>query len=199
MPLPPNLQIWEPAVSEIGETALPTHSLRADRILEPVRFLLRTAGLVILAVLIATPALQVFMRQVLGAPMMGAEELSRFMLISVVMLTIPYTVSSGASVRMEEFQSILPQKLRRAVQFLIALSGFAALCLAAYSVSLAMLKNPNNATPTLGIPYYIFFSATAVGFLFASIEFALMAWKAIVGLPLYVKFEAEQPTEEFSL
>ena len=181
------------------DTALSSDALLADRILAPVRACLRGVGLVILGVLIATPALQVFMRQVLSMPMMGAEELSRFMLISVVMLTVPYTISSGASVRMEEVLHLLPAPLQTGVRLLISVLGFAAFCFAAWSVLVATLNNLNNATPTLGIPYFIFFSATAVGFFFASIEFALVTWKTAVGLPPYVQFAAEQPADELVL
>ncbi|MGR3793358.1 TRAP transporter small permease [Vannielia sp. SX4] len=179
--------------------ALPTNALLADRILNPVRKILRLAGLVILAVMIATPMAQVIMRQFFSIPLIGADELSRFMLISVVMLTIPYTVSSGASVRMEEVQHVFPEWVQRALRVMIALLGLAAFTFASWSVLTATLKNLNNATPTLGIPYYIFFSATAVGFFCAALEFALLAWKALMGLPMYVTFAAEQPTEELSL
>ncbi len=183
----------------MSDAALPEGRLLADRILTPVRVCLRVAGLVILTVLIVTPALQVFMRQILGMPMIGAEELSRFMLISVVMITVPYTISSGASVRMEEVLNLIPETLQKGVRIGISALGFAAFCFASYSVLIATLNNLNNATPTLGIPYFIFFSATAVGFLFAAIEFALLTWKTAVGLPPYVQFAAEQPAEELSL
>lgn len=179
--------------------ALASDAILADRFLNPVRKTLRFAGLVILAVMIATPMAQVVMRQFFGIPLIGADELSRFMLISVVMLTIPYTVSSGASVRMEELQAALPDMLQRILRVMIALLGLAAFAFASWSVLTATLNNLGNATPTLAIPYYIFFSATAVGFFCAALEFALLAWKALMGLPLYVTFAAEQPVEELTL
>jgi TRAP-type C4-dicarboxylate transport system permease small subunit len=183
----------------VSGSSLSEKTLLADRLLRPVRVCLRMAGLLILTVLIATPALQVFMRQFLGMPMVGAEELSRFMLISVVMITVPYTISSGASVRMEEFLNVLPDRIQWLVRLAISLLGFAAFCLASWSVLVATLNNLNNETPTLGIPYFIFFSATAVGFFFAAIEFALLTWKVAMGLPPYVQFAAEQPAEELTL
>lgn len=175
---------------------LPADRLRVDRMLEPVRKVLRIVGLIVLAVMIATPAFQVFMRQFLGMPMIGAEELSRFMLISVVMLAVPYTVSSGASVRMEELLQALPPRLQRLLLLLICILGSLAFAYAAVSVFTATVRNLNNETPTLGIPYFIFFSAAFVGFLLASAEYALQAYKVWRHLPLYVTFEAEQPVEE---
>ncbi|WP_417427231.1 TRAP transporter small permease [Hoeflea sp.] len=178
----------------------PIHEVLAiDRFLGPVRAIFKVFGLVILTVMIATPALQVFMRQVIGYPMIGAEEVSRFMLISVVMLAIPYSVSSGASVRMEEFQQVLPVTGQRILRCLIAFAGLAAFAFATYSVLTAMLKNLNNSTPTLGIPYYIFFSATALGFFYAAVEFGVLAWKAMKGLPMFVDSETADPLEDLTL
>lgn len=173
--------------------------LRIDLLLHPFRVTLRIAGLCVLALLVATPALQVFMRQVLNMPMMGAEEFSRFLLINVVMLAIPYTVSSGASIRMEEFMLILPERARAWLMILISAVCFAAFAFASWSVLVAMAANMNNKTPTLGIPYYIFFASGGIGFLLASLEFIAVGAKAALRLPLYRSFEAELPSEELKL
>ncbi|MEX2519962.1 MAG: TRAP transporter small permease [Paracoccaceae bacterium] len=173
--------------------------LRIDRILHPMRVILRIAALCLLGLLILTPALQVFMRQFLNMPMIGAEEFSRFMLINVVMLAVPYTISSGASVRMEEALLLLPGRPRAWLTMLIAALGFAAFAFASWSVLTAMMKNLNTATPTLEIPYYIFFCAAGVGFLLAALEFVVIAAKAALGLPLYRSFKAEQSSEELKL
>jgi TRAP-type C4-dicarboxylate transport system permease small subunit len=56
----------------------------------------------------------------------------------------------------------------------------------------------NNATPTLGIPYWVFFSAAFLGFGLASVESGLQFWKALRGLPLYVTFADEAPAEDMA-
>lgn len=173
--------------------------LRIDLLLHPLRVTLRAASLCVLAMLVATPALQVFMRQVLNMPMIGAEEFTRFLLINVVMLAIPYTISSGASIRMEEFLLLLPERPRAWLIILISALCFAAFAFASWSVVVATASNMNNKTPTLGIPYYIFFASAAIGFLLASLEFVAVGAKAALGLPLYRSFEAEQPSEELKL
>jgi TRAP-type C4-dicarboxylate transport system permease small subunit len=183
----------------VHEGAAPVERFRVDRALEPIRQVLRYMSLVLLAVMILTPALQVFLREIILAPFMGAEELSRFMLICVVMLALPYTISSGASIRMEEVLRLLPRPLQRAAEIAIASLGFLAFAFAAGSVMTATLRNLNNSSPTLGIPYYIFFSAAFVGFLLASVEFALQVYKALRNQPLYVTFAAEQPDEQVTL
>jgi TRAP-type C4-dicarboxylate transport system permease small subunit len=183
----------------VHEGAAPIDAFRADRVLEPVRRVLRFLSLVLLGVMILTPALQVLLREIFVAPFIGAEELSRFMLICVVMLALPYTISSGASIRMEELLRLFPKPLQKVAEIIVAGTGFLAFAFAAGSVMTATLRNLNNASPTLGIPYYIFFSAAFVGFLLAAVEFALQAYKALRNRPLYVTFDAEQPDEELTL
>jgi TRAP-type C4-dicarboxylate transport system permease small subunit len=117
----------------------------------------------------------------------------------VVMLALPYTISSGASIRMEEMLRLLPRPLQKAAEILIASVGLAAFAFAAGSVMKATLANLNNSSATLGIPYYIFFSAAFIGFLFAAVEFGLQIAKALRNRPLYVTFEAEQPDQELTL
>lgn len=164
---------------------------RFDRVLEPVRRLFRWAGVLLLAVLIFLPVMQVVLRQ-FGSPFIGAEELARFMLICVVFVTLPYVVSSGASVRMDELLNALPHRLRRGLRIAIPLTGALGLGAAAVSVAVATMRNLDNETPTLQIPYWVFFSAAFVGLLLAAIECAGQFVKGWRDDPLYLTFEAER-------
>jgi TRAP-type C4-dicarboxylate transport system permease small subunit len=166
-----------------------------DRWLARVRLAVRGIGVLLLVVLIAMPAVQVVLREWFRAPFIGAEELTRFMLICVVMVAVPYTIASGASVRMEEFAHALPAAVQRWLSMLIATTGAVAFGVAAVSVAVATLRNLANATPTLGIPYWIFFSAALVGFALAAIEFLIILAKAWLRRPLYVTIDAEQPPD----
>ena len=141
-----------------------------DRVLAPIRRLTRVMGVVLLGVMISLPALQVVLREVIGRPFVGAEELARFMLICVVFVTLPYVVSSGGSIRMEEILAALPRWVQRPVRAIGAAVAGAAFAIAAGSVAIATLRNLDNATPTLGIPYWVFFSAAFLGLLVAAIE-----------------------------
>lgn len=170
-----------------------------DRNIEPLRKSMRWLGVVLLVVLIALPALQVFLREIVGQPFVGAEELARFMLICVVFITLPYVVSSGGSIRMEELLSALPRRVQRPLRVLSAGVGSVAFCIAAYSVAVATLRNLENATPTLGIPYWVFFSAAFLGLFAAAVESAVQFVKALRDRPLYVSFAEEQPPDEVDL
>lgn len=170
-----------------------------DRTVEPLRKAMRRLGVVLLFVLIALPALQVFLREIVGHPFVGAEELARFMLICVVFVTLPYVVSSGGSIRMEELLSALPLRVQRPLRVLGAGAASVAFCIAAYSVAVATLRNLDNATPTLGIPYWVFFSAAFLGLFVAAVESAVQFVKALRDRPLYVSFAEEQPPDEVDL
>ena len=173
------------------ENYAPADAFAPDRALAPIRMLLRWASLALIAVMILLPAIQVVLREVLDTPFIGAEELTRFMLICVVFVTFPYVVASGANIRLEELAHLFPKGLRRGIQVVIAASGTIVFGIAAASVAIATLRNLSNATPTLGIPYWIFFSAGFLGLFFASIECALQLWKALTSRPLYVTFADE--------
>jgi TRAP-type C4-dicarboxylate transport system permease small subunit len=176
-------------------TPPPEDEARLDRALRPVRKMFRWAGIALLIVMISVPALQVGLR-VFGISIIGAGELTRFMLICVVFITLPYIISSGANIRMEEFAALAPSRIQFILKFLVAATGAIAFTFAAYSVGLATYRNLNNATPTLQIPYWIFFLAAFLGLLFAAIECAVQLIKLLRGRDLYVSFNEEQPPED---
>jgi TRAP-type C4-dicarboxylate transport system permease small subunit len=188
-----------PDKSVASAPSLPDDLAPVDRLLAPLRTTLRKIGLLLLFVMIALPALQVFLREVAGKPFVGAEELARFMLICVVFITLPYVIASGSSVRMEEILAALPPGLQRPVRVLCALASVTAFTIAAWSVGVATFRNLENATPTLGIPYWLFFCAAFIGFLVAALESAVQLWKVLRRCPLYVSFAEELPPDEAEL
>jgi TRAP-type C4-dicarboxylate transport system permease small subunit len=178
------------------ENYAPADSTAPDRALAPVRRMLRWTSLVMIAVMITLPALQVVLREALNLPFVGAEELTRFMLICVVFVTFPYVVVSGTNIRLEEGLLLLPKHLQRGIHVAIAATGAVTLAVAAAAIAVATLRNLQNATPTLGIPYWVFFSASFLGFLFAAVEFALQLWKALARKPPYVAFADEASPDD---
>jgi TRAP-type C4-dicarboxylate transport system permease small subunit len=167
-----------------------------DRALAPARRFLRWASLAMIAVMIALPALQVVLRELLDLPFVGAEELTRFMLICIVFVTLPYVVTSGTNIRLEEGLDLMPSRVRRVFDVLIAATGAATFAVAAAAIAVATLRNLQNATPTLGIPYYVFFSAAFFGLLFAAVETGLQLWKVLARRPPYVTFADEASPDD---
>ena len=171
-----------------------------DRTLEPLRWLFRWGSLAMLVAMVALPFIQVVARELFSSPIVGAEELARFMLICTVFIALPYVVSAGANIRMEEFLGFLPAGLVRIVQLLIAATAVIAFAVAAVSSLVAIRANLDNATPTLGIPYWIFLGAAFSGLSMTTVECAVQFVKALRRQPLCVTFPGEhEPEEELDL
>ena len=180
--------------------AVDSRHFAVDRALEPLRWVFRWGSLAMLVAMVSLPFIQVMAREVFSRPIVGAEELARFMLICTVFVALPYVVSAGANIRMEEFLGFLPRSLVRIVQLAIAAVAVLAFATAAISSIVAIRSNLDNATPTLGIPYWIFLGAAFVGLTMTTVECAVQFVKALRRQPLYVTFPGEhEPEEELDL
>lgn len=126
--------------------------------------LLQFLCVALLAVLIGLPFLQVIMRDVFGSAIVGLEELTRFMLICTVFVAYPLVVMRDENIVMGELRGALPPRLRRALDLAISLLSVAACGLIAVVTATSIFDNMNNATPTLGIPFWVFLGACFVGF-----------------------------------
>ena len=123
----------------------------------------------LLAALVAVPFVQVIARDVFGSAIVGAEELTRFLLICSVFVAYPLVVNHGENIVMGELLDALPNRAKKTMNFLISFGaittcGFLGL-VAVQNIS----GNMNNSTPTLKIPFWIFMGATAFGFIGAFI------------------------------
>ena len=176
--------------------AVDSRTYAIDRAVEPLRWVFRWGSLAMLAAMVSLPFIQVIARELFGMPIIGVEELARFMLICSVFLALPYVVSAGASIRMEEILSMLPAGLI----YVLKLAA-AALCIATFAAMagaslIAIGTNLDNATPTLGIPYWIFLGAAVVSFTMTTLECVIQLVKVLQGKPPFVSFPQEQEPEE---
>ncbi|SMC95193.1 TRAP transporter small permease [Rhizobium sp. RU36D] len=119
---------------------------------------------VMVAGLVLVPTAQVIMRNVFVLPFIGAEELTRFLLICLVFCAYPLVVQNGENIVMGEIKAALPSRLRAVVNISISLSAIAITVFLAWVTATNISKNLSNATPTLGIPFWIFLGATLFGF-----------------------------------
>lgn len=118
----------------------------------------------ILAGLVLVPTAQVIMRGVFVQPFIGAEEFTRFLLICLIFCAYPLVVQKGENIVMGEFKAALPDRPRRVLNVLISIGAIAATAFIAYVTASNISRNLNNATPTLGIPFWLFLGATFLGF-----------------------------------
>lgn len=186
--------------SPLAPLAVDSRHYAIDRALEPLRWVFRWASLLMLVVMVALPFIQVLLRELFSSPIIGAEELARFMLICTVFIALPYVVSAGANIRMEEFLGFLPAAVIRVVKLTICAVAIVTFAVTAIASVVAISRNLDNATPTLGIPYWIFLGAATLGFAMTTVECAVQFLKALRNEPLYVTFPQEhEPEEELNL
>jgi TRAP-type C4-dicarboxylate transport system permease small subunit len=191
-----NIIVEEPQAIAAADSR--TYSI--DRVIEPLRWVFRWGSLFMLVAMVALPFIQVVSREIFAAPIVGVEELARFMLICSVFLALPYVISAGASIRMEEIISMFPVRVIHGMKAFAAITSALTFAAIAIASCLAISTNLDNATPTLGIPYWIFLGAAFVSFSMSAVECGLQFVKVIQNKPLYVTFPQEQePQEELDL
>lgn len=120
-------------------------------------------GVVSLALLIGTILLQVFLRFVFSKPLMGAEELTRYLVICIVFFPLAYSERSGSTIIMEELQSMFPRVLRNIINMsshILTTVVYAIVTLSSYSV---LINNMQNRTATLEMPFWLFFLPAVLG------------------------------------
>ena len=126
--------------------------------------------LLLLAALIFTPSLQIIMRGVFNVPMSGAEELARYFLIALTLMGAALVTRDGGQIRMEEFQALLPPRLRFALQVFIELCAVGMFGLMTVAAAVAISQNLNNQTATLEMPYWLFMAPLLLGMALLTLE-----------------------------
>lgn len=160
-----------------------------------VRNLDKYLGTFILFSMVILVVTQVTMRTVFSYPLIGPEELARYFLICIVFFSMSYTARSSGHIRMDELHAFLPQTIRRFLQFLICVSAILVFGLFAAASIITTTKNQGNVTPTLAIPFTIFFLPTMTGFTLLTLEYIIRLIKLIQGeTTLYTEDEI-QPIE----
>lgn len=128
--------------------------------MRPVFLVVSAFTVLLLAGLIIVPAAQIIMRGAFGLPFVGAEELTRFLLICLVFTAYPLVVETGENIVMGELRRALPKPVRAVVNVAISVSAAAVTGFLAYVAWQTIFQNLNNATPTLQIPFWLFLAAT---------------------------------------
>jgi len=142
-------------------------------ILAFIRAAVRWGSLTLLALLVITPLAQIGMREIFNVPMSSAEELARYFMICLTFFASSYVTIEGGQIRMEEFQGLLPPRLRWYLQMLIEISGvvmFSVICVAS---AITIGNNMQNQTPTLEMPFWLFMGPLLVGSLLLVLETTL--------------------------
>jgi TRAP-type C4-dicarboxylate transport system permease small subunit len=129
--------------------------------------------LLLLAALIATPALQILMRGVFNVPLSGAEELARYFLVGLTLMGAAHVTHGGGQIRMEEIQALLPARMRFALQVFIEGVAVGLFGLMTVASVVSIRNNLDNQTATLEMPYWLFMAPLTLGMALLALEHAL--------------------------
>lgn len=126
-----------------------------ERIYRGVNRILNLVGIVLFILIFSVVLLQVFMRYVLGSPLVWSEELARYLFIWVSYLGWVFATRGGTHIRISAFFNTLPRRVQRGVrignQFLILVFALVLGWLGYQMV----LKNLDVSTITLFFPYSV--------------------------------------------
>lgn len=137
--------------------------------MRPLILALRALSCALLFALIAMPFAQIIMRGVFNVPMAGAEELTRYFLICLTLLAGALVTLEGGQIRMEEFQAMLPERLRFILQLGIDMAGIIVFAFVGYAGIVTILNNLTNQTATLEMPFWLFMAPLVFGMLLLAV------------------------------
>jgi TRAP-type C4-dicarboxylate transport system permease small subunit len=159
--------------------------MASPRVLEVFRLTVRqpveSAICGLLIALTAVVVSQVVARYVLEAPLSWSEELARFLLLWLSMLSAAYAFKTGAHFALRILVMQLPEALRRAVALLvhIVVALFFAILLY-YSVVFVAGVSGHRA-PALQIPMELPYASVVVGTALMLFEVVRSAWREMTG------------------
>lgn len=132
-------------------------------------------GFLSLLGLVVLPTTQVVMRGVFTMPIVGLEEVTRYLLIFLTFICVPLVVADGGQIRMEEFLALTPAGARRRARAAIALLSCGTMLMLVWSIHRSVEANVGSHTPTVGIPFWIFMLPALLGLLLGAIGYVLLA------------------------
>ncbi|UOM35758.1 TRAP transporter small permease [Acuticoccus sp. I52.16.1] len=122
-----------------------------------------TLAVIALFALVVLPFTQVVMRDAFNAPVPGLEEATRWGLIGLVYLALPLLVSTNEQIRFSEIVDRLPGRARTLLERGLLLVAAACLFVLIDAAIGSALKNANNRTPMLNIPFRLFIAPMVIG------------------------------------
>lgn len=108
--------------------------------------------------------LQIVLRALFNLPLVGVEELSRYLFISVVFLGLPYYYREDGHIKLDGAKNFLPPRINRILELLIEASSVLVFASIFVSAVYTSISNYDSTSPTLSIPFWVFFMPTILGF-----------------------------------
>lgn len=123
-------------------------------------------GMVSLAALVALIATEVVMRSIFGRSLLIVEEVSGYLLVSLVFLTLPRVAQTHGFVRIDIFYGRLPREVKAVVDGLMSLTALAYALVLWWFVSTYVLRNYQTQTQAyffFDVPIWLPQTAMVIG------------------------------------
>jgi TRAP-type C4-dicarboxylate transport system permease small subunit len=140
------------------------------KIVSKIRASNKYISAILLAAIMLITIAQILMRSIFDIPLVGIEELSRFLFISFIFLGLSYYNRIDGHIKLEGLQKNFPLKIKRIIGIIIHVSSAVVFGIITFSAVYTSLTNYNSSTQTLAIPFWLFFLPTIVGFALLTVE-----------------------------
>ncbi len=130
--------------------------------------------------LVSLVVAQIVARSVFSLPLAGSEELSRYLLLWVVFVPLALVARSGEQIRMMEIRNMLPPIVVKILGLLSVLLGVTSYGVVAFSAALAAVSNIGRVTPSLEMPFLLFYLPTVLGFVLFTLEYILVLLRVLI-------------------
>jgi TRAP-type C4-dicarboxylate transport system permease small subunit len=129
-----------------------------------LRTICRFLSVATLFAIIVITLFQITIRWLFDFPLTGIEEFSRFLFVAFIFLGLPYYYRHDGHIKLSGIRNLLTSRNARlmeiTIQFFCVLAFSIILASAVYTTS----TNYDSTTPTIGIPFWIFFMPIILGF-----------------------------------
>jgi len=127
-------------------------------------------SMLILFCILAITFIQIILRSVFNIPLVGVEELSRYFFIAFVFMGLSYSYRMDGHIKLEGIGKYFPRKVKKNINLAIEILSVFVFAIIAFSAVYTMTSNYESTTPTIAIPFWIFFLPTIIGFTLLTAE-----------------------------
>ena len=127
-------------------------------------------GVIFLYSLIILIVMDVSTRALSLSPFIGTIEVVRCCLIWCVFISLRYTTKEGGHIKMDDILSRFPRKVQIFFELIWHVAAVSVFGVVSFSAVIATIRNRYGVTEALGIPFWIFFLPTIIGFILVTLE-----------------------------
>ncbi len=138
------------------------------------------SGLMLLVTIVII-FIQVVTRYVFFYSLPWSEELTRYLFIWFVYLSLSVTVRDNLSIRIDLLDQLLKGKAKKVVHLIVDILSFAIVVVFIYSSFKLFQMGFRSKTPAMRIPFYVIYAVMPVGYFLTAVELFIRIVNRIKG------------------